>query len=135
MPICELGHADLEKGVAYRTYTGLFGLRFSLTDHSTGPGAPGGSVIAALVNPNFLTTGRTTVDIIRPSSIRSPRALDVVCSRQELIQLQSEFISRQAQALAEQSKHLEQSFVQAAKEMRKTTSHDSGGVSKGAEAA
>jgi hypothetical protein len=41
---------------------------------------------------------------------------------QELIQLQSEFISRQAQALAEQSKELEQSIVQAAKEMGKTTS-------------
>jgi hypothetical protein len=88
----------------------------------------------------FLTTGRTTVDIIdRQASEVRERSMSLAAETisntfdfahkiirmrepQELIQLQTEFISRQAQALAEQSKDLEQSIVQAAKEMGKTTS-------------
>jgi hypothetical protein len=58
---------------------------------------------------------------------------------QELLQLQSEFISRQAQAVAEQSKELGQSIVQGAqgaKEVRRTTSQGIADASRrGSEAA
>jgi hypothetical protein len=101
----------------------------------------------------FLTTGRTTVDIIdRQASELRERSMSLAAETisntfdfahkiirmrepQELIQLQSEFIS-QAQALAEQSKDLEHSIVQAAKEMGKTTSRTIAEASRrGAEAA
>src|SRR4051794_31369451 len=55
---------------------------------------------------------------------------------QELLQLQSEFISRQAQAVAEQSKELGQSIVQGAKEVGRTTSQGIADASRrGSEAA
>jgi hypothetical protein len=55
---------------------------------------------------------------------------------QELLQLQSEFISRQAQAVAEQSKELGQSIVQGAKELGRTTSQGIADASRrGSEAA
>jgi hypothetical protein len=64
------------------------------------------------------------------------RTKSFVREPQELIQLQSEFISHQAHALAEQSKDLEQNIVQATKEMGKTTSRTISETSRmGAEAA
>src|SRR3977135_4526367 len=54
----------------------------------------------------------------------------------ELLQRQSEFISRQAQAVAEQSKELGQSIVQGAKEVGRTTSQGIADASRrGSEAA
>jgi hypothetical protein len=55
---------------------------------------------------------------------------------QELVQLQSEFISRQAQALVDQSKELGKSILQGAQEVGRTTSQGIAEASRrGAEAA
>jgi hypothetical protein len=88
----------------------------------------------------FLTTGRTTADIIdRQASEMRERSMSLAAETlsnafdfahkiirvrepQELVQLQSEFITRQAQALADQSKELGQSIAQGAKEWERTTS-------------
>lgn len=88
----------------------------------------------------FLTTGRTTVDILdRQACEVRERSMSFAAETlsnafelahkiirvrepQELVQLQTEFITRQAQALADQSKELEQSIAQGAKELGRTTS-------------
>ncbi len=54
---------------------------------------------------------------------------------QELIQLQSEFVSRQAQAFAEQAKELGQTVAQSASEAGRTAMHGAETLRKRAEAA
>jgi phasin family protein len=59
-----------------------------------------------------------------------------VSEPQELVQLQSEFVSRQAQALADQSKELAQTIVKGANEVGRTTTQGIAEASrKGSQAA
>lgn len=54
---------------------------------------------------------------------------------QELAQLQSEFVSRQAQVLGDQAKEFGQTFMQGASEIAKTTERTAETIRKRSEAA